>query len=241
VGAEEQAMPAGGSGRISESELGNGDPKCPLVLLLDTSESMGFDRVDGEGDPLPLAIDELNRGLGALSAALKADAVAKRRVEVKVITFGGSVEERGGFTLARDWNPPRLSARYDTPMAEAITRGIAAATERRKVLRSCGGLVYRPWVFLLTDGEPSYSVKDIPDQIARAEKAGDIIFWSIAAHGANEDILKFLSSKSTSRPILKFDEANWSSLFEWISDSVAKVSRSRPGDQVAVDPWMMTV
>ena len=226
-----------GSGAILESELGAGDPKCPLVLLLDTSESMGWDRVDDYGDPLPLAIDELNRGLDALGTALRDDAVAKRRVEVQVITFGGSVHERGGFTVARDWRPPTLSARSITPMGEAILRGIAAATERRKALRSCGGLVYRPWVFLLTDGEPSDSVTGIDDQIARAEAAGDIVFWSIAVRGANIDVLRSLSDR---RPILRVDETDWTKLFIWISDAVKQVSRSRPGEQIAVNPWTMT-
>ncbi len=58
----------------------NPEPRCPVVLLLDTSGSM-------QGAP----VQELNGGLRAFSDALKSDRLASLRVEVAVITFGGKV------------------------------------------------------------------------------------------------------------------------------------------------------
>ena len=58
----------------------NPEPRCPVVLALDTSGSM-------QGK----AINELNEGLRAFAAALKADRLASLRVEVAVIAFGGKV------------------------------------------------------------------------------------------------------------------------------------------------------
>src|SRR5258708_3728955 len=57
--------------------VGNPEPRCPCLLLLDTSGSM-------RGKP----IAELNAGLIAFKDELTADAMATQRVEVGIITFG---------------------------------------------------------------------------------------------------------------------------------------------------------
>jgi uncharacterized protein YegL len=58
----------------------NPEPRCPVVLLLDTSASM-------TGDP----IAEVQRDLEALEQNLREDRLASLRVELAVITFGGEV------------------------------------------------------------------------------------------------------------------------------------------------------
>src|SRR5574338_1495499 len=58
----------------------NPEPRCPVVLVMDTSGSM-------KGTP----ILELNEGLRAFATALKADRLASLRVEVAVVAFGGKV------------------------------------------------------------------------------------------------------------------------------------------------------
>jgi uncharacterized protein YegL len=98
----------------------NPEPRCAVVLLLDTSGSM-------HGQP----IVELNNGLKEFHAALKADRLASLRVEVAVITFGGAVRalnvaSDGGkeipfdaeqaFVIADNFHPPTLAANGETPM-----------------------------------------------------------------------------------------------------------------------------
>ena len=56
----------------------NPEPRCPCLLLLDTSASMN-------GEP----IAELNEGLVTFKDELMADAMAAKRVEVAIVTFGG--------------------------------------------------------------------------------------------------------------------------------------------------------
>ena len=53
------------------------EPRCPCLLLLDTSHSV-------QGQP----ISELNNGLVAFKDELAADALAMKRVEVGIFTFG---------------------------------------------------------------------------------------------------------------------------------------------------------
>jgi uncharacterized protein with von Willebrand factor type A (vWA) domain len=59
----------------------NPEPRCPCVLLLDTSSSM-------RGAP----IAALNEGLRAFREDLMQDALALRRVEVALITFDSQVQ-----------------------------------------------------------------------------------------------------------------------------------------------------
>ena len=51
----------------------NPEPRCPCVLLLDTSYSMSGEK-----------IAELNRNLGAFAEALRLDTMAAKRVEVAI-------------------------------------------------------------------------------------------------------------------------------------------------------------
>ena len=55
----------------------NPEPRCPCVLLLDTSSSMSGAR-----------INQLNAGLKQFQKELAADAMASKRVEIAIITFG---------------------------------------------------------------------------------------------------------------------------------------------------------
>jgi uncharacterized protein YegL len=55
----------------------NPEPRCPCLLLLDTSASM-------EGE----AMAELNRRLAAFRDELSTDALAMKRVELGIVSFG---------------------------------------------------------------------------------------------------------------------------------------------------------
>jgi cobalamin biosynthesis protein CobT len=57
----------------------NPEPRCPVILLLDTSGSMG-------GKP----IQELNAGVELFRDELQADALASKRVEIAIVGFGTS-------------------------------------------------------------------------------------------------------------------------------------------------------
>src|SRR4051812_15943896 len=90
----------------------NPEPRCPCLLLLDTSVSM-------RGRP----IDELNAGLIAFKDELMSDALAAKRVEVGIVGFG-PVQTVADFTTADFFQPPNLSVTGDTPIGAAITQGI---------------------------------------------------------------------------------------------------------------------
>ncbi len=227
-------MPLDGLTFSEEAFSPTGDPRCPLVLLLDTSASMIEQTTPGR-----TRIQELNDGLAALHEALNADEVARRRVEVLVVTFGGSVQAvgHGAFELARDWVPPTLHPSGSTPMGQAVTTGLDLVNQRRRELQRDGLPLYRPWLFLLTDGEPTDSCDHVPAAIAAYEEARKVLFWSIATGGAKTDVLKTFTPQ---RPVLLLPDNQWKAMFEWVSAAMKSASGSSPGAQVKIDPWTFT-
>ena len=91
----------------------NPEPRCPCLLLLDTSGSMSG-----------RAIDELNVGLQTFASELTSDGLAAKRVEVAVVSFG-PVKLESNFVSAEHFSAPVLKAGGRTPMGEAITLGLS--------------------------------------------------------------------------------------------------------------------
>ena len=194
----------------------NPEPRCPCVLLLDVSHSMS-------GAP----IEELNKGLAQFHEELASDALAMKRVELAIVTFG-PVKVEVPFTSASLFSPPALRPQGDTPMGAAIEQALALVDERKNDYRSNGISYYRPWVFLITDGGPTDPWSHVGAIIKEGEAAKKFAFFAIGVQGANMDALSQLSSRQPlSLQGLKFRE-----LFSWLSSSLRSVSRSTPGADV---------
>jgi len=194
----------------------NPEPRCPCVLLLDTSGSMG-------GEP----ISQLNAGLQTFGDELIADSLAAKRVEVGIITFG-PVAVVADFHTAAGFQPPTLHASSDTPMGAAITQAIDLVRQRKDIYRSNGIAYYRPWIFLITDGAPTDSWHDAAARVREGETARAFAFFAVGVEGANFEILKQLSVREP----LRLKGLRFRSLFQWLSSSLRSVSHSTPGDQV---------
>ncbi len=197
----------------------NPEPRCPCALLLDTSSSMS-------GQP----IDELNRGLQALKVALEQDALAMLRVEFAIITFG-PVAVKQDFVTADQFVPPVLEAFSDTPMASAINLALDKIEERKQIYRKNGVAYYRPWIFLVTDGEPTDDFDIWQGAVQRvhdAEANKKVAFFSVGVEGANMEKLSQLSQREP----LKLIGLNFNKMFVWLSASLGNVSHSNPGDEV---------
>lgn len=236
----------------------NPEPRCPVVLALDTSGSM-------QGK----AINELNEGLRAFAAALKADRLASLRVEVAVIAFGGKVralDVRGegnnasgdvvlfnpiglairpkvnevpfdahrAFVTVDQFMPPALDANGETPLGEAISRSLALLRERKEIYKQNGLDYFRPWIFTITDGRPTdKGWESVAEQVRQEEARKGVVFYGVGVEGAD---LGTLSRFSPSRPPLKLKGLAFNEMFTWLSKSLSAITHSRPGDQAPLPP-----
>ena len=121
----------------------NPEPRCPCVLLLDTSGSMG-------GAP----IDALNQGLKAFQTDIAKDQLAAKRVEVAVVTFDSEVKVVQDFVTADQFVPPTLTVQGLTHMGGGIHKALDLIQARKADYKKNGVAYYRPWIFLITDGAP---------------------------------------------------------------------------------------
>ncbi len=202
----------------SDDFASNPEPRCPCVLLLDVSGSM-----NGR------AIDELNAGLNTFRDELLADPLATKRVEVAMVTFG-PVKVEMPFTGASVFYPPTLQAQGDTPMGEAIRQALNLLEDRKQEYRSNGIAYFRPWVFLITDGAPTDQWQTAAAALREGEASKKFAFFAIGVKDANMEILAQISPRTP----LSLDGMKFRELFSWLSTSLRSVSRSTPGQQVAL-------
>jgi uncharacterized protein YegL len=133
----------------------NPEPRCPCVLLLDTSGSMNEVRqasralspvervlIESPVTRTVKPIDELNAALAAFRLELMADELAAKRVELSLITFG-SVKRVTDFQAPDLFRPQPLVAEGDTPMGQAIEKAIEIVSERKAAYRQ-NGISYPP-------------------------------------------------------------------------------------------------
>ena len=203
----------------------NPEPRCPCVLLLDTSGSM-------KGAPL----DALNAGLKTYKQDLGKDALASKRVEVAVVTFNSEVTVVQDFVTADQFNPPTLTAQGLTHMGSGINMALDLVQARKILYRANGVAYYRPWIFLITDGAPQGEPDDVVAQAAlrirEDEAASRIAFFAVGVENADMDRL----SKIVVRAPVKLIGLNFVEMFVWLSASMQRISQSKVSDQVPLPP-----
>ncbi|NJK39090.1 MAG: VWA domain-containing protein [Oscillatoriales cyanobacterium RM1_1_9] len=203
----------------------NPEPRCPCVLLLDTSASM-------QG----VAIDALNAGLNTFQQDLSRDELARKRVEVAIISFDNQVKILQDFVTADQFEPPLLVAQGQTYMGTAINQALDLVAARKAEYRNNGIVYYRPWVFMITDGEPQGEAERIAESAAqriRHEEANkQVAFFAVGVEGANMERLSMIVERTP----LKLKGLDFREMFIWLSASMQTISHSKVDEQVALPP-----
>lgn len=202
----------------------NPEPRCPCVLLLDTSGSMSGEPINALNEGIRIFRDELNR-----------DSLAQKRIDVAIISFDNSVKVVQDFVTVDRFNPPTLTAQGLTSMGAAIQKALDMITARKSQYRNNGVTYYRPWVFLITDGAPTDDaavVQQAAQRIKDEEARKGVAFFAVGVE--NADMMR-LSNIAVRTPI-KLKGLNFRELFLWLSASMGQVSHSKPDEQVPLPP-----
>lgn len=203
----------------------NPEPRCPCVLLLDTSGSM-------QGAPL----DAMLAGLEAFRFDLAVDPLAARRVEIAVVAFDNRIRVVQDFVPPDRFDIPFLNAEGMTHVGAAIEKALDMVEERKARYRAYDVAYYRPWIFLVTDGEPQGEAPDAVEKaVARlrdAEQRKQVAFFAVGVENANMEAL----AKISVRQPLRLKGLDFREMFVWLSRSMQSVAHSRPDETVKLAP-----
>ncbi|NLQ06027.1 vWA domain-containing protein [Cylindrospermopsis raciborskii] len=203
----------------------NPEPRCPCVLLLDTSGSMQGDRIGA-----------LNQGLLSFKDELVKNTLAARRVEVAIVTFDSHVNVVQDFVTVDQFTPPILTAQGLTTMGAGINKALEIIQERKSQYRANGIAYYRPWIFMITDGEPQGEIDEVIEQATQRLRGDEsnkkVAFFTVGVENANMDRLHQIAVRTP----LKLKGLNFVEMFVWLSASMSAVSHSQLEEQVALPP-----
>ena len=208
----------------------NYEQKCLCVLVLDVSGSM-------RGK----AIQELNNGLKDFYNEISSDETTKQRLEVALIEFNHEVKNSQSPALVDNFTMPELEASGSTAMVDAVNAAIDLVADRKAWYKQTNQTYYRPWIILMTDGEPDdgQDVATLAERIKKDTAEKRFAFLPIGVEGANMSVLQSIQGNI---PAMKLQGTKFSSFFKWLSASFGTVVNAENGQKVdlsdGVDSWM---
>ena len=204
------------------------------VFLLDVSGSMN------QHD----AIGKLNEGIVKFSEHMKSDPRTADVVDAAIVTFGGDVRVVQNFAPVSDMEVPTLCAYGASPLGEALRLGLEMIDKRKEIYSLAGTPYYRPWIFCITDGTPTDDWENPAAKLKEAEDKKKVLGYCVCVENDPNFSKREVFQIFNHSRILKLDDLDFSGLFEFVSNSLAAVSRSNPNSDsmVTVDaPHTLTM
>lgn len=190
----------------------------PVILLLDTSGSMGGQKIDA-----------LNQAVDEMITAFKGAGDSETEIDVAVITFGRDVALRQPLTSVAEVRWSDLEADGGTPMGTAIAMA-KAMIEDKEVIPA---RAYRPTVVLVSDGQPTDSWEEPLDAFIGEGRSSKCDRMAMAiGHDADETVLgKFI--RDTEYPLFYAkDAAGLRDAFRFVTMSVTVRTNSQDANAV---------
>ena len=191
------------------------------VLLLDTSGSM-------YGEP----INSLNHALQDFKYKLSMDEMARKRVDICIIEFNTQANLVQWFTPISQMPDITLKASGVTAMGEGINMAIDMIKDRNRFYNSLGTPAYKPWIFMITDGEPTDDISEAIRRVQEEEMKGShgkLKFFALGVKGYDKNTLFRITNR-----VMELRDTDFSGIFNWMSESMAAISVSRVGEDVSL-------
>ncbi len=203
----------------------NYEQKCLCVLVLDVSGSMSGNRIDA-----------VNQGIKKFQQELQANFVAAQRIEVAIVTFGSTVETIVQPKLSADFEMPKLKTAGSTKLVDGVRMAINIVEERKNWYKSTGQTYYRPWIMLVTDGEPDsdQDVAGLSRELREKIDRKGFMFYAVGVEGYDHTKLSQICHPLT--PPMPLKGLAFEEFFTWLSASITLVSQSVEGQTLQLPP-----
>ena len=208
-----------GSNPFQAEAVQNYAQKCCVALVLDTSGSMTGQR-----------IDQLNDGIRSFIQEVQADAAnLGQKLEIGIVTFNSGVERICEPKLAEFIDLAPLTTLGSTRLVDGVREGIAMVKQRKEWYKTTGQKYYRPWVIMITDGEPDGEQKAQLMTLASEIQAGmvnkEFCFMAIGVEGADANVLRTISNSEI--PPRMLAGLKFTAFFRWLSSTIADVAKGQ--------------
>lgn len=202
------------------------EPHMALMFLLDTSGSM-----------IGMPIEELNAAINRFKEQVCKDEKTKQILDVAIIEFNNEWRVIQDFVPVEFMQKVELEASGSTYLEGALDKAIEMVNERSHFYRRSGCEPYKPWIVLISDGEPFDNPETLSSKIENMVSKEKLAFWSLAVPGANTELLHKLSGKR----VLNLEDYDFKGFFDWVNKSMRAVSTSSPGEKVKGEELPETV
>lgn len=210
----------------------NASARVPLCICVDTSFSM----THKDGDEVN-RFDELVDGIRELMRTIEEDEAASSSVEVAVVGFNKEVKVLHDFATFDNFDVSKVKAKLTgaSDLGLGVLRSLELLDERKKLYKENHVEYYRPWLLIMTDGQPwgdqaLENLKKAQEKVRKMEKESKITVLCILC-GGDKDVTNLKEVKDqaaiaclqgfTENPVQNFSGAGYRSLFRWLSRSMS--------------------
>lgn len=232
-----------GAERFAGESAQNLEQKCLCVLVLDVSGSMRGEK-----------LDSLNQGVRDFFTQIQtADGVPESlidQLEIAIMQYDEEVRILRDPKLLEDGElPPTLTERGSvTETVIAIEEAIKLVEDRKAFYKSTGQSYYRPWIIVMTDGEPygkkasQADIDAISQRVAMEADPKTGKKYMIMGIGVGKDANMGTLKKMTAGRAMALQGLKFGAFFEWLSASLSTVASSKEGDKIDISEgasdWM---
>lgn len=204
-------------------EPDNYQQKCLCLLLLDVSGSMARDhKLEMLNDAVKQMYDDIIYGKNGVEKS------TKDRLFVEVISFDQAPHRVQRYMLLNEaTSAPVLTTRGSTTnTVRAIDFAIKEIEAHKAMLKEQGQKYYRPWLILVTDGNPSSSAEEV-DRIARVvKKEIDDGRMAMTAVGVGDKVSLDMLNKLSANHGTKLKDYSFARFFDWLAKSTDGIFKS---------------
>ena len=186
--------------------------RLPIFLVIDVSESMA-------GTP----IENVQKGICDLQAALMSDPYAMETAYLSVITFAGKAKVVTPLTYLPSFTAPDLPIGSGTSLSEALDVLMTEIEHNVKKNTPESKGDWRPLVFLLTDGSPTDRYQNMVKKWHQKYDGKVNIIAILMGSASDASALRSLTET-----VLVFRDTSpesYRAFFKWVSSSIQSCSK----------------